>query len=140
MGKFLDEARGKHRISPQLSSEIFLRGILRTLWDIDRLLRTANPGDELKQFTKSSPLVLSILRVMVYEFMWLPKSSVRVAQRNVAVLMEKCGSLEKADSDFITDAVSRMKRNFEKTHRDLDAKRKAREEKKAQQQEDKDNG
>ncbi|CAE8616832.1 unnamed protein product, partial [Polarella glacialis] len=63
LSKFLEnDAKFKHRIEPRLTSELFLRGMLRTIWDIDRVLRAVNPTEELKQVTAKSPMVLSILR------------------------------------------------------------------------------
>lgn len=131
-----NDAKSKHRITPRLTSEIFLRGILRTLWDIDRLLQLANPGDELKRFTANSPLLLSILRVMTYEFMWMPTGTVRMAQQSATDLIEKCKTVGKSDRDWILVSVGRMRNSFEQTHQDWERKRTAREERKRREREE----
>lgn len=131
LSKFLEyDAKVKHRITPRLTSEIFLRGILRTLWDIDRLLRFMNPGDELKMVTAKSPMVLSILRVMAYEFMWAPSCTPRGAKEGARDLMERVNVSVKADRDWITDAMVRMGEAFEKAHNAWDRKHAAAKEKK----------
>ncbi|CAE7777304.1 unnamed protein product [Symbiodinium sp. CCMP2456] len=131
LSKFLEyDAKVKHRITPRLTSEIFLRGILRTLWDIDRLLRFMNPGDELKMVTAKSPMVLSILRVMAYEFMWTPSCTPRGAKEGARDLMERVNVSVKADRDWITDAMVRMGEAFEKAHNAWDRKHAAAKEKK----------
>ncbi|CAE7284642.1 unnamed protein product [Symbiodinium natans] len=131
LSKFLEyDAKVKYRITPRLTSEIFLRGILRTLWDIDRLLRFMNPGDELKMVTAKSPMVLSILRVMAYEFMWTPSCTPRGAKEGARDLMERVNVSVKADRDWITDAMVRMGEAFEKAHNAWDKKHAAAKEKK----------
>lgn len=123
LSRFLEyDAKVKYRITPRLTSEIFLRGILRTLWDIDRLLRVMNPGEELKMVTAKSPLVLSILRVMAYELMWTPNCTSQGAKEGARDLMEKVNLSVKADRDWITDAMNRMGEAFEKAHNDWDKK------------------
>ncbi|CAJ1445183.1 unnamed protein product, partial [Effrenium voratum] len=118
LSRFLEyDAKVKYRITPRLTSEIFLRGILRTLWDIDRLLRVMNPGEELKMVTAKSPLVLSILRVMAYEFMWTPNCTPRGAREGARDLMERVSLSVKADREWITDAMIRMGEAFEKESR-----------------------
>eukprot|EP00434_Breviolum_minutum_P004852 symbB.v1.2.004279.t1/scaffold220.1/size262620/3 len=152
LSRFLEyDAKVKYRITPRLTSEIFLRGILRTLWDIDRLLRVMNPGEELKMVTAKSPLVLSILRVrpvsfisiqsakdftrpvqvMAYEFMWTPNCTSQGAKEGARDLMERVSLSVKADRDWITDAMVRMGDVFEKAHKDWDKKHAAAKEKKA---------
>mmetsp|Transcript_43722 Transcript_43722/g.94197 ORF Transcript_43722/g.94197 Transcript_43722/m.94197 type:complete len:259 (-) Transcript_43722:184-960(-) len=129
--RFLKEdATRKHRITPRPTTEIFLRGVLRTLWDIDRLLKLVNPDDELTKFTRESPLVLSILRVMAYEYMWLPPSTEKSARQGVQELMEKCALSGKSDRDWITEAVLRMRQCFDKSQEDWEKNRRAREERK----------
>ncbi|CAJ1374319.1 unnamed protein product [Effrenium voratum] len=131
LSRFLEyDAKVKYRITPRLTSEIFLRGILRTLWDIDRLLRVMNPGEELKMVTAKSPLVLSILRVMAYEFMWTPNCTPRGAREGARDLMERVSLSVKADREWITDAMIRMGEAFEKAHNDWDKKHQAAKEKK----------
>ncbi|CAK8997801.1 unnamed protein product [Durusdinium trenchii] len=138
LSRFLEyDAKVKYRITPRLTSEIFLRGILRTLWDIDRLLRVMNPGEELKMVTAKSPLVLSILRVMAYEFMWTPNCAARGAKEGARDLMERVSLSVKADRDWITDAMIRMGEAFEKAHNDWDKKHAAAKEKKRRQRADK---
>jgi len=127
--KFLDNDAKKHRITPRLTSELFLRGILRTLWDVDRLLKVMNPGDDLKRFARS-PLVLSILRVMAYECMWMPTGTARTVVQSAVDLMEKCSLSAKSEREWISGAVSRMWLSFEKSHLDWERKRRAREEEK----------
>ena len=55
--QFLEVEAKKFHITPRLASELFLRGLLRTLWDVDRMLRAMNPGEELTNFAKD-PLVM----------------------------------------------------------------------------------
>eukprot|EP00913_Durusdinium_trenchii_P009886 g9279.t1 len=152
------ERSKKYRLRLEdLQFEIFLRGILRTLWDIDRLLRpmlselhkksqctvilqlpgVMNPGEELKMVTAKSPLVLSILRVMAYEFMWTPNCAARGAKEGARDLMERVSLSVKADRDWITDAMIRMGEAFEKAHNDWDKKHAAAKEKKRRQRADK---
>lgn len=130
LSQFLEnDAKSKHRITPRLASEIFLRGILRTLWDVDRLLRAVNPTDELKMVTAKSPLVLSILRVMAYQFMWTPKGTVKSAREGAQDLMDKCDVFQK-DQDWIIEAMIRMGKAFHKVHASWDEKQEAVKEKK----------
>lgn len=130
LSRFLKDAWSKFRVSPRLSTEIFLRGLLRTLWDIDRLLRGVIEKEELSKFTRESPLVLSLLRVLVYEFMWLPSSTTRVAQQSAADLMERCGLQSKADRDWIMNAAALMRAAFDKHHENWEKKQHMREERK----------
>jgi len=134
--KFLEaDAKSKYRITPRLTSEIFLRGILRTLWDIDRLLRFMNPGEELKMVTAKSPMVLSILRVMAYEFMWTPNCTPKGACQGARDLMERVSVAVKADREWITNAMVRMGEAFEKVHNAWDRKHAAAKEKKRRERE-----
>lgn len=134
LGTFLETERKEQRIQTRVTSEIFLRGVLRTLWDIDRLLRVVNPGDDLARYAKS-PVVLSILRVMAYELMWMPGGTLRQAAESAGDLMEKCNLSLRAEREWISSAVQRMRSSFEKSHQDWDRKRRAREEKKQTEKE-----
>lgn len=129
ISKFFRDDAKKFRISPRLSTEIFLRGMLRTLWDIDRLLRDMNPGEDLKRYTKS-PLVLSTLRVCAYELMWTPSGTVRMAVQGATDLMKKAGVNFKTEQDFISGAVARMMKAFDRGHQEWDRKKEIREERK----------
>jgi len=121
--QFLEVEAKKFHITPRLASELFLRGLLRTLWDVDRMLRAMNPGEELTNFAKD-PLVLSILRVMAYELMWSPTGQ-DMAVRGVEDLMDKCTLAMKFEKSWISAAVTRMRDGFEKAHADWDRKREA---------------
>lgn len=121
--QFLEVEAKKFHITPRLASELFLRGLLRTLWDVDRMLRAMNPGEELTNFAKD-PLVLSILRVMAYELMWSPTGQ-DMAVRGVGDLMDKCTLAMKFEKSWISAAVTRMRDGFEKAHADWDRKREA---------------
>ena len=39
-------ARKAQQLTKRITSEIFLRGMLRALWDIDRILRASNQEEE----------------------------------------------------------------------------------------------
>merc|ERR1712194_239284 len=117
------------RSRPRIASEIFLRGVLRTLWDIDKLLRANNDVDELTKYAKS-PMVLSVLRVMAYEFMWMPSGNVRTAVHSVTELMDRCRLEITSERDWICSAVVRLSKSFEKSHQDWEKKKRVREEKK----------
>merc|ERR1719247_2704294 len=136
LAKFLLDDAKKWRISPRLSSEIFLRGMLRTLWDIDRLLRDMNPGEDLKRYTKS-PLVLSTLRVCAYELMWTPSGTVREAVQGANDLIKKAGVSFKTEQEFVSSSVARMMKAFDKGHQEWDTKRKMREETKQREKAEK---
>lgn len=137
LSRFLqDDAKQFHRITPRLSTEIFLRGMLRTLWDIDRLLRDMNPGEDLKRYTKS-PLVLSTLRVCAYELMWTPSGTVREAVQGANDLMKKAGVSFKTEQEFVSSSVARMMKAFDKGHQEWDTKRKMREENKQREKAEK---
>lgn len=129
LSKFLSSDAAVRNTRPRLASELFLRGILRNFWDIDKLLGKVNPGDELQRYARS-PMVLSILRVMAYELMWLPNSSVPAAKQSVEELMEKCELRFNHEKDWISSAVTRLCKSFERSHQDSDRKVKLREERK----------
>merc|ERR1719343_1031955 len=67
---------------------------------------------------------------MAYEFMWMPTGTVGMARQSAVDLMEKCALSGKADRDWISSAVSRMRNSFAKTHEDWEKKRRQREERK----------
>eukprot|EP00927_Polykrikos_kofoidii_P083634 TRINITY_DN8614_c2_g1_i1.p1 TRINITY_DN8614_c2_g1~~TRINITY_DN8614_c2_g1_i1.p1 ORF type:complete len:1120 (-),score=309.02 TRINITY_DN8614_c2_g1_i1:81-3047(-) len=125
---FLQAERKEHNVSTRATSEIFLRGILRALWDIDRLLRLASNVDELGRYAKS-PVVLSILRVMAYELMWVPGGASSNASRNAVELVEKCNLPLRNERDWICGAVARMSDGFDRSHQEWERKRKARDDK-----------
>merc|ERR1719412_3172601 len=86
--------------------------------------------------TANSPLMLSILRVVTFELMWVPTGTVRMAQQIATDLMEKCNMAGKADRDWISGAVGRMRAAFEKTHQDWERKQRARQERKRRELEE----
>jgi len=129
MGKFLLEDAQKFRIAARLSTELFIRGVLRAIWDIDRLLRQTNPGNDLKRYSKNSS-VLSVLRVLAFELMFTPSITARAIVNAAHQLMDMCGMNLRAERQWISEAVSRMRNSFEKGHQEIDKKRKSQEEKK----------
>jgi len=131
--QFMEVDAKKHCTSPRRTSEIFLRGMVRTLFDIDRILRAMNPGDELKGVAKNST-ALSILRVLAYDLMWSPGGTVHTAVQGAIDLMERCNLDSKADREWVSEAAKRMRITFEMSHSDWDKKWKAKEEKRSQRQ------
>lgn len=129
LSKFLSSDTARNTTPPRLASELFLRGILRNFWDIDKLLGKVNPGDELQRYARS-PMVLSILRVMAYELMWLPNSTVLSAKQSVEELMDRCELRFNHEKEWISNAVTRLCKSFERSHQDSDRKGKLREERK----------
>merc|ERR1719247_2568778 len=118
LNEFLQTDARRHGVTPMRDTEIFLRGLLRNLWDIDRLVRVMNPADELERFSKNT-LVLSVLRVMTYEMLWSTRD-VKWFGDMTNKLTERCGGLVKGDRDWIEEAIVRMKGHFLKQQLELD--------------------
>lgn len=110
---------------PRRDSEIFLRGLLRNLSDIDRLLRTLNPTADLERVSKDK-VALSVLRTLTYELMWSQRDA-RWFEETTDDLIERCGEYwaalpSEADTDWIACAMVRMKAAVLKVQSDWDFK------------------
>mmetsp|Transcript_105542 Transcript_105542/g.293877 ORF Transcript_105542/g.293877 Transcript_105542/m.293877 type:complete len:273 (+) Transcript_105542:107-925(+) len=87
--------------------EVLLRGLVRNLQDIDRLLRSMNPSSELRRI-EHKPLALSMLRVVMYELLWTPRSAAWLAEL-ARCLAERCiPRCTPADAEWIAQAAVRM--------------------------------
>lgn len=139
LSKFLEgDAEQKYSIVPRTSSWIFLRGVLRTLWDIDRILRNVNHDqeEELKRVTASNPLLLSILRVLAYELMWMPEGDMKQVEQDAEDLVRKCQLAENEDRDWILKAVVRMRVDFDKASKDWERRKRHLEQRKRRERDD----
>lgn len=143
LSRFLeDQAKQQFGIAPQTSSGIFLRGVLRNLWDIDRFIRLVNSDqeEELKRITAANPWVLSILRVLAYELMWMPEGDVKTVKDETADLMQQCKLSANEDRDWLLEAVVRMRKDFDNASKDWARRARQMEQRKRRKREDKKSG
>lgn len=111
-------AQGGSRQIPDV--EIFLRGVARNVWDIDRLLQELNPEDELRRMERN-PLALSVLRTLTHELMWSVEST-EWFECMARQLTNQCSLVQRADRDCIVRALVRMKEQMLRTQSEWDAK------------------
>lgn len=113
----------------QVTSEIFCRGILRAIGDVDRLLRSSSKKEHIDKVTGLGKQNLSIIRVLSYELMWVPKPDFRWVSDIAKSLMDKL-NVQNEEQKVITDSLKHMWLHFVGAHRKWDENQKQRAEKK----------
>lgn len=106
---FLEDALQRHSIAPRRDLEIFLRALVRNLWDVDRLLHEMNSEDELRQVERDF-LVLGVVRTVTHELLWSSRDAAWFGEM-VGRLAERC-ELAREDGEWISSAVMGMKKQL----------------------------